>query len=121
MKAQLLMLGAAASLLAATTSRAATDRQVQDFVEHAQAQAQSSLDTCGVNLSGRPVAVSGYIDPQGRLKSVRVVSSTGSAAADETVALALRRLHLADVPPQLVEAKLTFFLRQNELAQAKAP
>jgi hypothetical protein len=110
MKKQLLGLMAASLLLSAGASRAAVDPQVQAFVDHAQAQIRAKVNDCGVDLARTPVKITGYVDPDGRLRSIHVESADGLRASEDSIIAALRNVRLDGVPPGLIDAKLTFYL-----------
>lgn len=110
MKKPLLGLLAAGLLLSAGAAQATVDPQVRAFVDHAQAQVQASVNDCGVDLARTPVKITGYVEPDGRLKSIRVETADGQRASEASILAALRKLRLDGVPPGLIDAKLTFYL-----------
>ena len=110
MKKQLLGLMAAGLLLSAGVAQAAVDPQVQAFVNEAQAQVQARVNDCGVDLVRTPVKITAYIQPDGRLKSVHVETGDGLSASQASIAAAVRKVRIDDVPAGLIDAKLTFYL-----------
>lgn len=121
MKTSFFVLGAAALLLTSGAARAAPERPLQSFLDRAEAQAQSLAVAAGCNLDAQAIQVRAYIGPEGRLKSVQVVGSSGSRDTDRAVEQSLRHLQLENVPDQLIDAKLTFFLGHAGAAPAKLP
>jgi hypothetical protein len=110
MKKQLLGLMAAGLLLSAGASQAAVDPQIQDFVDHARAQVQATVNNCGVDVGHNPVTITAYIEPDGRLKSVHVETADGLSASQAGIGAAVRKVRLEGVPAGLIDAKLTFYL-----------
>jgi len=119
MNARFFALSAAASLLAASGAHAATQRQLNDFLDHAHQAVQSSLDGSRVNL-GQRVVVSGFVAPNGRMEDVRLTASSGSPAIDAQVADAIRHVRLTHVPADMADAKLTILLDPSGPRLAKA-
>ncbi|HEV2532237.1 hypothetical protein [Phenylobacterium sp.] len=110
MKKQLLGMMAAGLLLTAGAAQAAVDPQVQAFVDHVQAQVQAKVNDCGVDLARSPVKITGYIEPDGRLKSIHVESADGGRASEASIVAAVRKVRVDDVPAGLIDAKLTIYL-----------
>ncbi|MDB5444655.1 MAG: hypothetical protein JWP86_2630 [Phenylobacterium sp.] len=119
MKKLFLSLGAAGALLVAGAAHAQSDT-LQTFVDHVQAQAQSQVTAAGVNPHNDPMAVAAYVGPEGQLRDLRVISSSGSRDTDEEVAQTLRGVRVSHVPADLLQAKLTIFLGGAGVALAKA-
>lgn len=118
MKAQLLMLGAAA-FLAASAPALALDREVQSFVDHAQAAADAKLASAGVAPTG-DTEVRGTISADGLITGLHVVRSSGSRDNDYAVERALKRLNVGEPPTGLIGAKLTLELAPAGLEAAHA-
>ncbi|HSV02959.1 MAG TPA: hypothetical protein VLI41_07100 [Phenylobacterium sp.] len=118
MKAQLLMLGAAA-LLAASTPALGLDRAVQSFIDHAQAAADAKLTAAGLAPSG-DTKVRGTISADGLITGLHVVGSSGSHDSDYAVEQALRRLNVGEPPTGLIGAQLTLDLAPAGLQASHA-
>jgi hypothetical protein len=56
------------------------------------------------------VKITGYVQSDGRLTGVRIETADGLRASEASVAEALRKVRLDDVPTGLVGAKLTFYV-----------
>lgn len=119
MKNLFLSLGAASALLVAGAAHAQAD-SLQTFVDRVQAQAQSEVTAAGVDPHNDAMAVTAYIGPEGQLRDLRVVSSSGSPNTDEDVARTLRQLRVSHVPADLLQAKLTIFIGRAGMALANA-
>ena len=113
MRTQLIALGALAAVLPAGAAIASPDPVVTTFVDHAKARAEALVNGCGVDLARNVVTVQAFVGSEGHLKSVRVLGSTGPRESDRAIEQALRAVPLDDVPPQLIDAKLTFFLGRD--------
>lgn len=105
MKAQLLMLSAAA-LLAASAPALAADREVQAFLDHAHAVADAKLVAAGV-APATDIKVRGTITGDGLIMGLHVVGSSGSHDNDYAVERALKRLNVGQPPTGLSGAQLT--------------
>lgn len=121
MRTQHLVLGVFAALLCVGAANASPDRQIDDFIDRAKAQAETLVNSCGVDLGRERLTVQAYIGPDGRLKSVALVGSTGPHDSDRAIVQALKRISLDDVPPQLIEAKLTFRFGQSAAGLPNVP
>ena len=120
MRTQLIALGALAAVLSAGVANASPDPVAQTFVEHAKVRAEALVNGCGVDLGRNAVTVQAYIGSEGRLKSVRVLGSTGPRDSDRVIEQALKGLQLYNVPAQLIDAKITFFLGRDGAHVAQA-
>ena len=110
MKKQLLGMLSAGLLLSAGAAQAAVDPQIRAFVDHAQAQVQAKVNDCGVDLARSPVKITAYIESDGRLMGVRVETADGLRTTEDSVATAVRKVRLVDVPAGMIGASLTFYL-----------
>jgi len=119
MKAQLLMLSAAA-LLAGATAANAGPAEVRLYLDQAKAHADAQLAAAGVSLPG-DLAVTVTVGGDGRLSGARVSHTSGSLEADQGAAAALRRLYVPDAPAELAGRKVTLTLSPAPIRQAKAP
>lgn len=110
MRTQLFALGAAAAVLSAGLAQAtpAKPTLTQVFADRARSHAEALVNTCGVDLAREAVTVQAYVGAEGRLKSVQVIGSTGPRESDRVIEQALKDMPLDDVPPQLIDARLTF-------------
>jgi hypothetical protein len=111
MKTPIPGLMAAALLLAAGAAHAAVSRPIQAFVDHAQAAVQARIDRCGPDVVRGPVKITAYVEADGRLQAIRVDSADGLRSSETAIAEAVRQIRLDDVPPGLIDAKLTFYVR----------
>ena len=107
MKAQLLMLSAAALLLAAQPASAAT--AVDRYIADTHADAAERLAERQVDLAGQTLTVRAGVAAD-RLKSVKVVKSTGSRDLDDAALAALRNLRTQAAPAELLGRDVTFTL-----------
>ena len=120
MKAQLLMLSAAALLAGAATAAKAGPAEVRLYLDQAKARADAQLAAAGVSLPG-DLAVTLTVGGDGRLTGARVSHTSGSLEADQGAAAALRRLYVPDAPAELAGRKVTLTLSPAPIRQAKAP
>ena len=122
MKTPLFMLTAAACSLVAGAAAAATAPSVLEaFVTDAQAQAEARFAAAAVDRDARSGVVQAYIGADGRLKGVRVVSAESPCAGDRDVQRAVHAMRFDDVPPELIDARLTIVLGPAKATLAKLP
>ncbi len=120
MKAQLLLLSAAALLLAAPLPGAlAAPADVQTYVASATADAGERLVARDVDLGERTVAVRGRVQAD-RLSGVRIVRSSGSAELDDQVVAALKNLRTDAAPVDLAGREITLTLGATAAADTIA-
>ena len=110
MKTQVIGMLAAGLLLSAGAAQAAVDRDVQAFVDRAQAQVRAKVSDCGADLTRGQVKITAYIWSDGRLTGIHVETPDGLRASEAAITAAVRKVRLDDVPTGLSGAKLTFFL-----------
>jgi len=119
MKTPLFMLTAAALSLVAAAAQA-SPREVKDFLERAQTEAEARVAAAKIALGAQGVQVSGSVSTEGRLYGVHVIGTSGSRDTDAAVEQALARLQLDGVPPVLGGAKVTLSLHPSAMVQAQA-
>lgn len=107
MKAQLIVLSAAALLLAAQPAAAAT--AVERYIADTHADATERLAQRQVDLAGQTLTIKVGVAAD-RLKKVSVVKSTGSRDLDDKALEALRNLRTEAAPAELLGRDVTLTL-----------
>ena len=116
MKTNLLVLSAAALLLATGGAHADPNAIDRAYLASVARQADGRLADASVQLAG-PLRITGELSGE-RLSGVRF-KSTGNLATDDAVARALRRMPIAQVPPELSGRTVTLMLGPAALAVAQ--
>jgi hypothetical protein len=115
MNTNLLVLGAAGLLLASGGAHADPNAIDRAYLASVAAQADTRLANAGVQLPG-PLRVTGELSGL-RLSGVRF-KSTGDFATDDAVDRALRKMPIAQVPPELSGRTVTLTLGPAPVAVA---
>lgn len=115
MNTNLLVLSAAGLLLASGGAHADPNAIDRAYLASVAAQADTRLANAGVQLPGA-LRVTGELSGQ-RLSGVRF-KSTGDFATDDAVNRALRRMPIAQVPPELSGRTVTLTLGPAPVAVA---
>jgi len=84
--------------------------EARQYLERARRKAEAFLRAAAEDLRTRSVAVMATINPDGRVRVLGVVRSTGSADVDGVIERALRSFFVADAPSELVGAAVTLAL-----------
>lgn len=115
-----LLLFSAAGLLAWNGSAQAGNREVDAYLQRANAAASEKIAAAGVEAPGG-LKVKARVDSDGRLTAIRIVNSSGSPATDVAAARALRNLRVAQPPLVLIGANVNVAIGPAPLVTAKAP
>jgi len=122
MKTQLLGLGAAALLLAASASsaHAAAHSDPQRYADRLQAKTEALLLAAGVDAQSPPLSVRARVRPDGHLITVQVLRTSGSPQLDQTVAEVLRKVLVTDAPIGLLDGAVTLNVGRRAIREADA-
>jgi TonB family protein len=131
MKAQLLMLSAAGSLLvasaaasaataAATSAVGAAPTELPRFTAQAEARADRLLIDAGIHADDPPVSVRANIASDGRVTGIGVVRSSGSRDIDSKVQTILQRVLQSNPPVGLMNGAVTLNVGNGHAAAAAA-
>lgn len=115
MKTQLLALSAAALLLAASAAAAAPAEspELQQYANDLEPRAESLLRAAGIDPQGQPISVRAALRPDGHLKAVEVLRSSGSPEIDRAVAAVLRKTLMGVAPIGLLDGAVTLTVGQG--------
>jgi len=115
-----LLLFSAAALLVAYSPAQARDREVESYLQRADAAVTAKIAESGVKAP-RGLTATARVDSVGRLKAIRVVQSSGSRETDEAAVQALRSARVSHPPQVLVGGDLNVAIGPAQLHLAKAP
>ena len=71
-----------------------------------------------LDLKGRTVSISGVVAPDGRLRQMAIVRSSGSYATDQAVEAVLRTLVVSAPPLRLTDGEVLMNVQTAPLQQA---
>lgn len=119
MNIKVLLLGAAALSIAASTLHAAP-AELPYYSARTQAKLHSLLHASGLDSEARSVSVRAFVAPDGRLTGMKVIRSSGSRDTDHAVETVLRKIVVADPPLGLDDGAVTLNLNPAPVVEATA-